>query len=108
MAPARPARRVDVNDVGPLIGEHDRGQGPGDVLPEVDHAQAGERARHRRSYASSGNQPQGWGPHSGSKTSPARMVRTGASAFSPMETFLTLAIDFQRPATTSSTLLSAS
>src|SRR3989304_5681648 len=106
MAPAGPARRVDVDDVGPLIGEHDRGQGPGDVLPEVDPAQAGEPARHRRSYASSGSQPQGWGPHSGSKTSPARIVRTGASAFSPVKTFCTVSTNFHRPLTSARPLMS--
>jgi hypothetical protein len=44
--PAGSARRVDVNDVGALVGEHDARERSGDVLAEVDDANTGEWACH--------------------------------------------------------------
>ena len=46
MLPARAARRVDVDDVGALVGEHDAGQRAGDVLAEIDNADTGEWTCH--------------------------------------------------------------
>ena len=39
--------RVDLDDVGPEIGEHHRSPGSGDREPEVEHADARERRRGR-------------------------------------------------------------
>jgi hypothetical protein len=43
---ARPARRVDADHVGALVGEQHRRQRPRDVLAEIDHPYAVERTRH--------------------------------------------------------------
>ena len=46
--PARPTRRVDLDDVRTLVGEEHAGQRPGDVVPEVDDPDAVECACHVR------------------------------------------------------------
>jgi len=42
----RSSGRVDTDHFGALIAEHHRGQRPGDVLPEVDDADAIQRTSH--------------------------------------------------------------
>ena len=44
--PTRSHRRIDVNHVGALVGQHDRRERPGDVLAEVDDSDPIHRARH--------------------------------------------------------------
>ena len=46
VAPARSAGRVDADDLGALVGEHHRRQRPGEVLPEVEHADTIENSCH--------------------------------------------------------------
>jgi hypothetical protein len=48
------ARRVDVDDVGALVGEHDRHQRPRHVVPEVDDPDAFQRTGHGASSVHSG------------------------------------------------------
>src|SRR5262249_53733533 len=55
--PQRPARRVDANYVRALVSKHERGQRPGDVLPEVDDAEPIERAWHTGAPTSRGRPP---------------------------------------------------
>ena len=45
---ARPARRVDVKDLGALIAQQHRGQRPRDPLAEVDDPDPVERAHAKR------------------------------------------------------------
>ena len=50
----RGKRRIDVDHVGALVGQHRGGERPGDVVAEVDHAHARERPRHQRPPLSDG------------------------------------------------------
>jgi len=44
--PERSRRRIDVNHVGALVGQHCCRQWPGDVLAEIDDSDPMQRARH--------------------------------------------------------------
>lgn len=46
MPPAGPTRRVDANDLGVLVGQQQCRQRSGEILAEIDDADAVERAGH--------------------------------------------------------------